>query len=119
MPRHPGHNPHGRPAARRAIDQIVWRQRRRPIVHNRLFFWFAYEGFRSSTNNTYQAFTETPQLRQLIRTARPNGLSARVLGDAGIEPRVLAILPRTCADFSFPVTCQTVVGGLYVVSPTG
>src|SRR5205085_11226280 len=83
------------------------------------FFWFAYEGFRSSTNNTYQAFTETPQLRQLIRTARPNGLSARVLGDAGIEPRVLAILPRTCADFSFPVTCQTVAGGFDVGSPTG
>lgn len=86
---------------------------------NRAFFYFAYEGFRSSTNNTSQGFVETSQLRQLIRTLRPNGLSARILGAPGIEPRVISILPRTCADFSFPVPCQNVSGGFDIGSPTG
>ncbi len=90
-----------------------------PIIHNRAFFFFSYEGFRSSTNNTYQGFVETSQLRQLIRSARPNGIAAKVLATSGIEPRVVSIIPRTCADFGFPVACQVVAGGFDLGSPTG
>jgi hypothetical protein len=88
-----------------------------PIVRDRLFFFFAYEGLRNSSNNAYQAFVETSQLRQLIRTVRPNNISARILGTTGIEPRIVAILPRTCADFNFPVTCAVAGGGFDLGSP--
>lgn len=91
-----------------------------PILRDRLFFFFAYEGLRNKTNNTRQAFVETEQLRQLIRQARPNSIAAQILGSAGIEPRVIAVIPRTCASFSFPVpSCQVVAGGFDLGSPTG
>ena len=118
---------HGIPGTTRASSPQRVEQKNRsyggsvggPIVRNRLFFFFAYEGFRSSTDNTFQAFVETPQLRQLIRSVRPNGIAARVLADPGIEPRIIAIVPRQCSDFSWPVTCQNVAGGFDVGSPTG
>ena len=90
-----------------------------PIIHNRAFFFFSYEGFRSSTNNTYQAFVETSQLRQLILSARPNSIAAKILSAPGSDARVISIIPRTCADFSFPVTCSLVSGGFDLGSPTG
>ncbi len=88
-----------------------------PIIRNNLFFFFGYEGLRNSTNNLYQAFVETSQLRQLIRSARPNSIAARILGTAGIEPRVAAVIPATCSNFSFPVTCANVTGGFDLGSP--
>jgi outer membrane receptor protein involved in Fe transport len=91
-----------------------------PIIRDRLFFFFSYEGFRASTNNAYQSFIETSELRQLIRTLRPNAFSGTVLSQPGIEPRVVTILPRTCADFAFQVpSCQDVSGGFDIGSPTG
>lgn len=89
-----------------------------PIIKDKLFFLFGYEGLRNSSNNTYQAFVETSQLRQLIRNVRPNSIAARIFGTSGIEPRVIAIIPTTCGSFSFPVSCANVTGGLDLGSPS-
>src|SRR5439155_14205110 len=55
----------------------------------------------------------------LIQTSRPNGIAKTILSDPGIAPRVISIIPRTCADFGFPVACQLVAGGFDLGSPTG
>jgi hypothetical protein len=90
------------------------------IIRDELFFFFSYEGLRNRTNNVREAFIETPQLRQLIRSARPNGIAATILGQPGIEPRAISIIPRTCADFNFPVpSCAVVAGGFDLGSPAG
>jgi len=92
-----------------------------PIVRNRLFFFFTFEGLRSSTNIPFEAWVETAAYRQLVRTARPNGVTARVFGAQGIEPRIIEVLPSTCATAGIgnPAECQAVTGGLDIGSPFG
>ncbi len=87
---------------------------------DKLFFYFAYEGLRNSTNNTFQGFVETAEYRNLVRTLRPNGVTAQVFRTPGIEPRITSVIPRTCADAGFGADrCRQVAGGLDLGSITG
>ena len=95
---------------------------------DKLFFFFAYEGLRTSSNNTVNAFVETEQYRNLVRTLRPNGVTAQVFADPGIAPRIASVLPVVCsgpapaggASAGLPSDrCQAVNGGLDIGSITG
>ena len=87
---------------------------------DKLFFFFAYEGLRTNSNNTYQGFVETEQYRNLVRTLRPNGVTAQVFADPGIAPRISSVIPVTCDFAGFPSNrCQVVNGGLDIGSITG
>jgi len=87
---------------------------------DKLFFFFAYEGLRNRTNSTTDAFVETAQYRQLVRTLRPNGVTAQVFAAPGIEPRIISVLPTTCAAAGYGAErCRAVSGGLDVGSITG
>ncbi len=93
-----------------------------PIIHDRLFFWFSYEGLHRNSNNTYNYFIDTAALRQRIIAARPNTLTARILSTAGIEPRVVQVLNVNCAaaaSLGLSIPCQDVSGGLDIGSPGG
>jgi outer membrane receptor protein involved in Fe transport len=89
-----------------------------PIWKDKLFFFFTYEGGRSQNAVPADAWVETPQFRQLVRTLRPNGVTAAIFGATGVEPRISTVLPRTCADLGIG-NCQNVTGGLDLGSPTG
>ncbi|MEO8042687.1 MAG: TonB-dependent receptor [Acidobacteriota bacterium] len=85
---------------------------------DKLFFFFSYEGARTNSSTPYEAWIETPQYRQLVRSLRPGGVTARVFGSPGIEPRILALLPRTCAFSNIPgAFCQAAGSGLDIGSP--
>ncbi|HKP70465.1 MAG TPA: TonB-dependent receptor, partial [Pyrinomonadaceae bacterium] len=85
---------------------------------DKLFFFFSYEGARSNTSTPFEAWVETPQFRQLIRTVRPNGISAQILGAPGVEPRILTVLPRSCSFANIPASnCQAAGNGLDIGSP--
>lgn len=87
---------------------------------DKLFFFFSYEGLRNNTNNPYEAWIETPEYRQLIRTLRPNGVTARVFNSPGIAPRIITLLPRSCGFANIAaVNCQAAGNGLDIGSPTG
>ena len=91
-----------------------------PIIKNKLFFFFSWEGLRNSTANTTDAWVETPQFRQLVINNRPGSVTANVFGSAGIEPRIVGVLPADCSIFgNDPNRCRVVPGGLDIGSLTG
>lgn len=89
-----------------------------PIVKNRLFFFGTYEGLRESTTGSYISVMETAGFRSAVIAARPGGVTARLLGSAGVEPRVLSILPATCSGIFTP-NCAVVGDGMDIGRLTG
>lgn len=89
---------------------------------NKLFFFVSYEALRNNTSNTYEAFVETAQYRQQVINARPGGVTARIFQSAGIEPRIIGVIPRSCATVfggDAAARCRDVAGGLDLGSVTG
>jgi len=90
-----------------------------PIVRNKLFWFFSYEGLRQSTSGVASVWLETPQYRQAIIAARPNSVTAQILQSNGIAPRVVNVLNAPCPSGFAAGTCQQVAGGLDVGSIQG
>jgi hypothetical protein len=86
------------------------------LGRNKAFFFFSYEGLRSNSSDTVNAFIETPEFRQQVIAQRPNSIAARILGASGIQPRVISLVPATCANANLPngdfPLCQQVGSGL-------
>jgi hypothetical protein len=89
-----------------------------PIIKNRLFFFFSYEGLRSKSTGYANAYLETPAFRQAVISARPNSLIAQVLGSAGMQPRVVATIPLTQCPGGL-TNCQVVNGALDIGTLNG
>ncbi len=88
-----------------------------PIVKDRLFFFFTYEGLKENSNNTYRSLIETSTFRSSVIAARPNTVTAKVLGAAGVEPRISQLLTPTCDGIFVP--CTIVGNGMDIGSITG
>jgi hypothetical protein len=86
------------------------------FLRNKAFFFFSYEGLRSTTSSTSTAWIETSEFRQLIQTVRPGSITARILGADGIVPRVVGVIPTSCAAANIS-PCQQLPGGLDIGSP--
>jgi hypothetical protein len=84
---------------------------------NKSFFFFSYEGLRENSSIPSVQYVETPQFRQNIINARSGGVTATILGSAGVAPRIGSVLTSSCADVNGP--CQVVAGGLDIGSPSG
>lgn len=97
-----------------------------PVVRDNLFFFFSYEGLNEGNRGSYFSYIETPEYRQSVINRRPNTVSAQLMQSAGIEPRILRIIPSTCAGeltvALHPDTrnnCQLVANGLDIGSISG
>jgi hypothetical protein len=91
-----------------------------PIFRNKLFFFFSYEGLREKNANTYNALIDTDTFRSGVIAARPNTLTARVLGSTGVAPRVVQVLTgTTCAQAGIFIPCNVVANGFDIGSVTG
>jgi hypothetical protein len=90
-----------------------------PVVKDKLFFFFSYEGLRNNSTNFTNAWVETPQYRQLIIADRPNSQIAQVLNAPGMLPRVVNVISAPCSAIGISSPCQQLPGGLDIGSPTG
>ncbi|HLE62850.1 MAG TPA: TonB-dependent receptor, partial [Pyrinomonadaceae bacterium] len=52
-----------------------------PIIKNRTFFFFSYQGLRQIRPALVNFLVETPEFRNFVLTTRPNSLAARFLRD--------------------------------------
>lgn len=92
-----------------------------PIVREKLFFFFSYEGLRNTSTSFSDTFVETAEFRQMVINRRPGGVTARVFQAQGIEPRISNLLTPDCSVFGNPPNrpCRVVAGGLDIGSLTG
>ena len=87
-----------------------------PILHDRLFAFFAYETQRDSSSTTGTGWYETDAFRAL---APANSIAAKYLTFPGAAVSASSIISQTCALAGFieGQNCRTVPGGLNLGSP--
>jgi outer membrane receptor protein involved in Fe transport len=91
-----------------------------PVLKDKLFFFFSYEGLRSRNVDTVNAWIETPQYRAAVLAQRPNSIANKILSAPGNTPRIIQVIPTTCAAANFSAAnCAQVAGGLDIGSITG
>ncbi len=83
-----------------------------PVLHNRLFFFFSYEGVRLNNTVPVRSVTlETPQFEQYVIQNKPGSIAAKIFSTPGIAPRISTIVSETdCCSFS----PQNVLGQFYL-----
>lgn len=95
-----------------------------PIMKDKMFFFFSYEGNRSSDKQFSNAqYVETAALQQWIAANRAGTVVGDLITANGWQPRIAQVLTPNCADFNstWPSAsaCQVVGGGVDLGSPTG
>lgn len=112
--------PNGAPPVR--VDQLLRQfgaSLGGPVIKNKLFFFFSYEGLRQGNTNYTTAYVETPQYRQQVLSARPGSIIGQIFNNPGIAPRVTSYIPVSCPAGFASGTCSQVSGGLDLGSLTG
>ncbi len=90
-----------------------------PIIHNHLFFFFAYSTIRNNSVNTGTAWAETPQYLKTVG-AEPGFIAGKLLSFPGEGFSYTKVLPSTCQQAGlngFPANCQPAGTGLDIGSP--
>lgn len=93
-----------------------------PILRDKMFFFFSYEGNRSSDiQMSGGQYVETTELRQWMTANRAGTVVGDLITANGSQPRIAQVLAPSCADFNSvgygdPTRCQVVGGGVDVGS---
>ena len=61
-----------------------------PILKNKLFFFFSYEGLRENNSTFANEWIETPEFRAYVHQVRPGGLADELFSFPGVVPRTIA-----------------------------
>jgi Carboxypeptidase regulatory-like domain/TonB dependent receptor len=89
-----------------------------PIIQNKLFFFFNYEGARANNTTFQEQYVETPQYDASTLALRPGTPVATILQQSGLAPRIAQLLSPSCAPFPTG-TCVVVGTGMDIGSPVG
>ena len=91
-----------------------------PIIKDKLFFFFNYEGLRDRDVTFQDQYVDTPQLDQLLISAHAGTPVDATLSAKGIAPRIAQVLPTDCTLWTMAnEPCAVVPGGINIGSPTG
>lgn len=71
-----------------------------PIIKNKLFLFTSYQGFTLANNNSVTAYVETPGYRSSVIANRPGGVSAKILSDPSVLPRIQTVIASDCSGFT-------------------
>jgi hypothetical protein len=89
-----------------------------PILKDKLFFFFNYEGLRDNNDTFQDQYVETPQFDSMLASFAPNTPVAATLTESGLAPRSAQVLTPNCAPFG-SAPCQVVGNGVNLGSPIG
>ena len=95
-----------------------------PILKEKMFFFFSYEGNRASDAQYSKAqYVETAALQQWMAANRTGTVVGDLVTANGWQPRIAQVLTPSCADFNsvWPSAsaCTVIGGGVDLGSPTG
>lgn len=91
-----------------------------PIIKDKLFFFFNYEGLRDRTVTFQDQYVDTPQLDQLLLGAHSGTPVDTTLSAKGVSPRIAQVLPTDCSLWIMAnQPCAVVPGGINIGSPSG
>ena len=88
-----------------------------PIMKDKVFFFFSYEGDRTSDIQfSGGQYVETPALQQWMAANRKGTVVGDLVTATGWQPRIAQVLPSSCSDFNSvglgsAANCQVVSGG--------
>src|SRR5882762_2262386 len=67
-----------------------------PIIKNKLFFFFSYEGLRLTNTVVNRSIKfETPAFEQYVKSVNPNSIAAKIFSTPGITPRIATTISQT------------------------
>jgi Carboxypeptidase regulatory-like domain/TonB dependent receptor len=91
-----------------------------PLIKDKLFFFFNYEGLRDRDVMFQDQYVDTPQLDQLLLSAHADTPVDTTLSAKGLSPRIAQVLPTDCTLWVMAnEPCAVVSGGINIGSPTG
>ena len=93
-----------------------------PILKNKLFFFFSYEGVRlSNTVPVRSQVLETPQFEQYVISQNPGSLAAKIFSTPGSAPRISSVVSETdcCSLITNPADPNYHVLGQWYQPGTG
>jgi hypothetical protein len=70
-----------------------------PVVKNKLFFFSSFEEYKQNNPSVTTGYVETPSYRAAVVAQRGGGVSERIVANASVQPRILAVLTPSCSGF--------------------
>ena len=81
-----------------------------PLRKSKILYFASYAGYTTANNTEVSSYVETPEFRAAVIAQRAGGVTAGILGNPGVLPRIRDILTPSCAGLTLGVNCNLVTG---------
>ncbi len=81
-----------------------------PVLKDKAFFFVSYEGNTADNSTEVASYVETPEYRAAVEAQRAGSVTAGILADSGVVPRIRAVLTPSCAGLVLGTNCNLATG---------